>query len=120
MASGLRSCALAVAAAALISSQAIAAAPVQTASSDPLVSLSLLSTTQSRAAVCATVSCAVPATVTTPAMAATTAAAYQGGQGKQVDPLILGLGVLIIIAIIVAILSGGGDGDGNLTPVSPD
>jgi hypothetical protein len=125
----IRSCALAVGAAALLSTQAVYAAPVKTAPAvDPLVSLSVLGTAQSRAAVCGTgTTCALPMTMAasgataSPALTTGTmsAAVMQGEPGKRIDPLLLALGAAIIIAIIVAILSGGGDGDGDLTPVSP-
>ena len=122
-----RSSVLAAAAAALISAQAAHAAPVQTAPmADPLVSLSVLGTAQSRAAVCATgVACAMPATfgaAATPATmtAASAAAAQDYSRDRRINPLWIGLGLLFFIAIVVAITSGGGDGDGNLSPVSPD
>jgi hypothetical protein len=118
---GLRSCVLAASAAALISTQAAYAAPVQTAPvADPLVSLSLLGTTQSRAAVCATgATCALPAT--TLAAATTTTAAAQGSNddGKDATWLWL-LGGGVILAIIIALILSGGNGDGDLTPISPD
>jgi hypothetical protein len=115
---GLRGCVLAASAAALISTQAANAAPVQAAPAvDPLVSLSLLGTTQSRAAVCATgANCALPTTM----VAASTAAALQDDDdGKDALWLWL-LGGGVILAIIIALILSGGDGDGDLTPVSPN
>ena len=120
MTSGLRGCVLAASAAALISTQAYAAPAATTAPAvDPLVSLSMLGTTQSRAAVCATgASCVLP---TTMAAATTTAAAqdYDDDDGKNAAWIwIVGGGVLL--AILIALILSGGDGDGDLTPVSPD
>lgn len=123
-----RSCALAAGAAALLSAQAVTAAPVaaQRASVDPLVSLSVLGTAQSRAAVCSTGSCgtslamASPATAM-PASAAATAAAQGDPYGRRVGVLPIALGLLAVIALIVIIASsGGGNAHGDLTPVSPD
>lgn len=122
----IRSCALAAGAAALLSTQAVYAAPAtqRVAAVDPLVSLSVLGTTQSRAAVCsaqtAGVSCAVPASMT---LAAAAAAAAQPVDNppppKRVNTLLLLLGFLVFVGLIVAITTGGGDASGDLTPVSP-
>lgn len=128
MAWTFRSCVLAASAAALLSTQAAYAAPVPTAPvADPLVSLSVLATAQSRAAVCGTgTACILPSTMgatatTSPALpAAASAAAMQGpGSGKQIDPLVVGIGVAVFIGLIILLLSGGDDGDGNLAPISP-
>ena len=124
----IRSSALAVAAAAMLSSQAVYAAPVATQATavDPLVSLSMLGTTQSRGAVCATAAaaCAASSGVIAASLATSAAAqdapppaAYSDHPKSMTLPLILGL--LAIIGISVAILSGGGNGHGDLTPVSP-
>lgn len=125
----IRSSALAVAAAAMLSSQAVYAAPVatQATSVDPLVSLSVLGTTQSRGAVCATAAaaCAASSGVIAASLATSGAAAQDApppaamaGEPKSMTlPLILGL--LAIIGISVAVLSGGGNGHGDLTPISP-
>jgi len=125
----IRSVALAAGAAALLSTQAVYAAPVRAAPAvDPLVSLSILSSAQSQALVCGPgASCALPTTLgaaaTSPALAmstATTAAVQDtNGQGKRVNTLLLILAFLILLGIGAAILSGGGDGDGNLSPISP-
>jgi hypothetical protein len=86
---------------------------------DPLVSLSLLGTTQSRAAVCATgATCALPATTLAAASTATTAAG-PSEDGKDTLWLWL-LGGGVILAIIIALILSGGDGDGDLTPISPN
>ncbi len=118
MSSVFQKAAFVVAATALLSTQAAYAAPANTAPGlDPLVSLSVLGTAQSRAAVCgAGAQCALPAA----AVAASAAAAqpYDGPRrGPGVWPLLLGLGVVVIL--IAVILSGNGDGDGDLTPISP-
>lgn len=121
MHSVFRKVALAIAAAALMSTQAAYAAPTNTAPAlDPLVSLSVLGTAQSRAAVCgAGAQCALPATAV--AASATTAAAAQPYDGPRrgpgIWPLLIGLGVVIILMAVI--LSDGGDGDGDLTPISP-
>jgi hypothetical protein len=124
----IRSCALAAGAAALLSAQAVYAAPAPTpvSSVDPLVSLSILGTQQSRAAVCATAAgCDVPASMAsasaaTSAATAAAAAAQAEGTPKAFNPLLLGLGLAALIALVVAITSGGSsNGHGDLTPVSP-
>ncbi len=126
MTRGIRSCALAAGAAALLSAQAVYAAPVPVRSSgvDPLVTLSVLGTTQSRAAVCQSAgssACAVPSAAL--AASAASAAAAQGvpppPPGKTVSPWLMILGLAILIGIVIAITSGGGDSSGDLTPVSP-
>ena len=92
---------------------------------NPLVSVSMLGTPQSHAAVCGAGSavasaCAVPGTAaaTTAAMGMTAATQGDPGDPKSITwPLVIGLLVLIIIAALI--LSGGNDGDGDLTPISP-
>lgn len=125
MAWGIRSCALAVGAAALLSAQAAYAAPTRSSGVDPLVSLSVLGSTQSRAAVCGgatfgAASCATPMAAVA-ATAATSAAAAQGnGGGKAIGPWAAVLGLAVIIAIVAAITSGGNNNSsGDLTPISP-
>lgn len=120
----VRSWGLAAGAAALLSAQAVAAAPVAagTPALDPLVSLSVLGSDQSRAAVCGAGSaCALPGLDGATTMAAT-AAAVQGDyprRGKTITwPLIIG-GLVVIILIVIIASSGGGDADGDLTPISP-
>ena len=135
MISGFRSVVLAAGAAALLTSQAAVAAPaiVRTAV-DPLVSLSVLGSAQSRAAVCAG----------STAAAAAAAAAAQGAPapgcvlpvtgaplapvanvgpppmvetpGKSIGALPIVLGLLAVLALAALLLDGDGDGD----PVSPD
>lgn len=123
----IRSYALAAGAAALLSAQAVYAAPTPTTPSgvDPLVSLSVLGTQQSRAAVCSAsalpTACSVPASMAA-ASAATAAAAATAQDAPPPKafgfwPMLLGLAALI--AVIIAITSGGDNGSGDLTPVSP-
>lgn len=102
---GIRGSMLAAGAAALLSTQAVyAAPPAQTSVAvDPLVSLSALSAPQP----------AVP-------MIATAAAVQDtDGTPKPINPLFIGLIGLVLVAVIVALVSGGGHGHGDLTPVSP-
>lgn len=128
----IRSCALAAGAAALLSAQAAYAAPAlnRSTSVDPLVSLSVLGTAQSRAAVCGATAgatfgsghaCALPGPAATATAAAAAAVAaqpndtYVGGPQVGVLPLILGLVVLVGVAALIA--SGDDDGFGDLSPV---
>lgn len=124
MTRGIRSCALAAAAAALLSAQAVYASPAPVPSSgvDPLVTLSVLGTTQSRAAVCQSAgpgACAVPSVAVAASAASAAAAQDVPPPGKTVSPWLMILGIAILIGIVIAITSGGGDGSGDLTPVSP-
>jgi hypothetical protein len=122
----VRTFALAAGAAALVSTQAVHAAPVATAPAvDPLVTLSLFATAQSRAAVCglgATCAAVIPAGTAvagaSPAVSASAAATAQDSRrdprGKQLPMLALILGFMIAVAIAAALLAGDDD------PVSPD
>lgn len=120
-----RSCALAAGTAALLSAQAVYAAPTPTTSTgvDPLVSLSVLGTQQSRSAVCASASataCSVPASMASASAATAAATAAQDAPPPKSFgfwPLLLGLAALI--AVVIAITSGGNNGHGDLSPVSP-
>jgi hypothetical protein len=123
----IRSFALTAGAATLLSAQAVYAAPAPTpvSSVDPLVSLSILGTQQSRAAVCATgEACTVPASMasasaaTAAASAAATAAQGQAAP-KSFSPLLALLGIAAFVALMVAITSGGHNGHGQLNPISP-
>jgi len=128
MISASRRWTLAASAVAMISSQAAWASPVPTArAADPLVSLSLLGTEQSRAALCGTGSqCAIPAglqpiaTATSPALAGTAAAAalqYPPERQVGVDwPGIIAL-FAVPVAIVLAIALEGNNNNGE--PVSP-
>lgn len=125
----IRSCALAAAAAALLTAQTAYAAPATASTqpaADPLVSLSLLGTAQSRAAVCgfqaSGATCGLPMTMA----AATTASTAQDLPPPPPPPERRGFGALpailaflLLLGIAVAILSGGGDAEGNLAPISP-
>lgn len=127
MLSTMRKSVVAAAAAALLSSQAVHAAPVRPAPAvDPLVALSLLGTSQSRAAVCKNAACGLPvttaatATAASPAVAtAGTAAAVQGVPGRRESRGVLGIlalgGLMLIIAVLAATLAGDED-----EPVSPE
>ena len=123
MSRGIRLKALALGAGALMSAQIAYAAPatpaapaaaVQTA--DPLFTLSMLGSQQSRAAV----SAGMPSVMA--GSAATTAAVQPRNPPSPGPPLLLIiLGGVLFAAVIVAIAtSGNGNSDGNLTPVSPD
>lgn len=138
----IRSTALAVGAAALLSAQAAYAAPVapRSAHVDPLVALSALATVQSNAAVCsastaaaagaaaaqaATPGCVLPVTgapapvaeVGPPPPPPPVVGAAAAPKAFGVLPLVIGLAA--IIGLAAALLSGGGNGKGDLTPVSP-
>ena len=125
----IRSSVLAAGAAALLSTQAVYAAPVANASAavDPLVSLSVLSTAQSRGAVCSGATfasqasgtaCGIPVSIAA-ASAAAAAAQDQPPPHTGIGTLPLILGLLVVVGLMAAILSGGGDADGDLTPISP-
>lgn len=124
----IRSGVLAAGAAALLSTQAVYAAPIasQATGVDPLISLSVLGTSQSRGAVCSgatfgAAACGVPVSAATASMAATAAAVQDQPPPppKAFNPLLIILGVVVFAALMAAILSGGGDASGDLTPVSP-
>lgn len=139
MKSAIRSYAMAVGAAAFLSAQAAAAAPIQApAGIDPLVALSVFGTSQSQAAVCATAGsaaaaaaattttaqgqarCVLPVTGAPPAAVAPPPALLAPAAApKAVGTLPMLLGLAAIVAALVAIASGGGKGGGDLTPVSP-
>jgi hypothetical protein len=113
-------------AAALLSSQAVWAAPVNSAPTvDPLVSLSILGSSESHAAICGTGdACALPAgemTGVSPATVGTAAAAAAAAQGP--DRPAYGLdwpGLFVLFAVPVAIvLAIALEGNGNNRPVSP-
>lgn len=136
---------LAAGAAALISAQAAYAAPAQNNSLglDPLVALSILSSSQSGGAVCP--SGTVPAAASAAALAAGQAAPVNcvlpvtgvaatppvgqavppppmmpmAGPAKSMGALPMLLGMALLVGLAAAILSGGQDGEGNLTPISP-
>lgn len=131
---------LAAGAAALISAQAVYAAPTTITAVDPLVSLSALGTAQSRAALCAAgttaaamagaaaaqsapAGCVLPvnpqvapvAQVAPPPYVAPAVAA----PGKRIGwlPILGGLALLAIVAALA--LNEDDDDDGDLTPISP-
>jgi hypothetical protein len=117
---------MAVAAAALLSSQAAYAAPVRTVSAaDPLVAMSVLATPQSREAICGTGSaCTLPAMSAAAASpralgGAASAAAMQYPAGSRPDLDLAGLAVLFFVpvAIVLSIaLEGGGNDNRSVSP----
>jgi len=140
MARRIRRSALIAGAAAFLSAQAAYAAPALPPSSlDPLVSLSVLATGASRAAVCAgstaavagaaagmqspAPGCVLPVTAPPPAVAAeaapppVVAPPPPVGSGIGVLPLLLGLAALAGVAVLIA--SSDDDDNGDLIPVSP-
>lgn len=111
-------------AAALLSAEATSASSLNNGAPavDPLVSVSVLGTPQSRAAICGlngiADSCALSGTAAWTTAAATTAAQPDSSPPKSVTwPLLVGLAAIILVAVLI--LSSNGDGDGNLTPISP-
>jgi len=119
-----RGWALTAGAVALLSAEAASASsmPNGAPAVDPLVSVSVLGTPQSRAAICGLNgtghNCALPRTAAWTTAAATTAAQPDPSPPKSVTwPLLVGLAVIILVAVLI--LSTNGDGDGNLTPISP-
>lgn len=111
---------------ALVSAQAVSASfNTQAAPAvDPLVSLSVLGTPQSRAAICSPSQignrCVFPGAASLTTAAATAAATQTESPTPPKSiawPLIIGL--IAIIAVAALILSSNGDGEGDLTPVSP-
>lgn len=126
--STMRKTVVAAGVAALLSSQAVFASPAKTAPGvDPLVALSLLGTSQSRAAVCASgAACGLPVAAGAPAASspavatAASAAAVQGEprrENRGIPMLLLLGGGMILIAVLVAALAGNQDSD---VPISPD
>jgi hypothetical protein len=138
---GFRGCALAAGAAALLSTQAVYAAPVATGFSaiDPLVSLSILGGAQSSAAVCGAAAgvtagaaaaaeaaqgpagCVLPVTsppVASPVPGQAIMPLAPAGAGIGTLPLLLGLAAILGLAGLLA-ASGNNNGNGDLTPVSP-
>lgn len=129
----IRKMAFAAGAAALLSGQAIASTASVGPAIDPLVSLSVLGSAQSRAALCAGSTaaaaaataaaqgpgaCVLPVTVA-PApvpVQTTTYVAPQAGKSLGVWPILLGLAAIVALA---ALLLGDGDGDGDIEPISP-
>lgn len=139
MTRAIRRFALAAGAAALLSTQAAYAAPTAVRTVDPLVSLSVLGTAQSRAAVCAAgagaaaagaavaavqgapAGCLLPLTDTPPPVVPQAAAPPPPlpAPGKRIGVLPILLGVLAIAALAFLILDDDDDSDGDLIPISP-
>lgn len=136
MTSAIRTFALAAGAAALLSTQAAYAVPISRPAIDPLVSLSVMGTAQSRAAVCAAgasaaaagaaviaaqapgANCLLPLTAPTPVPQAVPPEPVPplGAPGKDWTTIaLIGGGLLAIIVIAVLVLSN----DDDEEPVSP-
>jgi hypothetical protein len=113
---------MAIGTAALLAGQAAHANSLQPASPvDPLVTVSLLGTPQSRAAVCASSpGCGLPATDSSPAVVAAAAAAAAAQDNPRRESrgviwiLLLG-GGMVLIAVLVAALAGDEE-----DPISPE
>lgn len=136
MSSAFRKSIVAAGAAALISSQAIASTAPVGPTLDPLVSLAVLGSAQSHAALCAgsaaaaaaaattaqapAAGCVLPITGAPPPTPVTTSAVVPPppppGKSLGIWPILLGLAA---IAALAALVLGGGDGNGDITPVSP-
>lgn len=133
----IRATILAAGAAALLSSQAVYAAPTAPDRSvDPLVSLSVLASSASRTAVCAgstaaaaaasaaaqpgpAGTCLLPLGAAPPPVPVTEAVAPVGPPPKSIGALPIILGLVGIAALIALILSNHNNGKGDNTPVSP-
>jgi hypothetical protein len=135
----IRTTILAAGAAALLSSQAVYAAPAAPIRSvDPLVSLSALAGSASRTAVCAgstaaaaaasaavqpgpTGTCVLPLTAPPPPVPVTEAVApvVPGPAPKSIGWLPILLGAAGLAGIIALILASDDNGHGDNTPVSP-
>jgi hypothetical protein len=107
-------------AAALLSSQAVSAAPASTTTSiDPLMAVSLFSSAQSRDALCAGGNaCAVPAATPAVAGAAASTAALQGPPPDERPGLDLP-GLVVLFFVPVAITLAIALQDTSNQPVSP-
>lgn len=125
MFSTMRKYVLAVGAAAFLSGQPVFAASAQPATAvDPLLALSLLGSTQSRAAVCETsATCGLPmatgvsAAAAMPAVSASAAVAAQSVSEQRQSGLLMVLaigGAMVLIAVLAATLAGDGG-----EPISP-
>jgi len=134
----IRTSILAAGAAALLSSQAVYAAPTAPIRSvDPLVSLSALASVASRTAVCAgsvaaaaasaaaqpgpAGTCVLPLTAPPPPAPVTEAVAPPppGPAPKSIGALPIILGLAALAGLIALILLSDDDGNGDNTPISP-
>lgn len=135
----IRTGVLAAGAAALLSAQAVYAAPATSLYTlDPLVSLSAFGTAQSRAAVCAAGTsaaaagaaamqapppgCVLPLTATPPPVAQPVApppAPVLAEPGKRIGMLPIIGGGILLAALAAFLLLDDDDDDGDLVPISP-
>ena len=133
----IRTSILAAGAAALLSSQAVYAAPMAPIRSvDPLVSLSALASVASRTAVCAgsvaaaaasaaaqpgpTGTCLLPLTAPPPVPVTEAVAPPPPGPApKSIGALPIILGLAALAGLIALILLSDDDGNGDNTPISP-
>lgn len=117
---------LAAGAAALLSTQAVYAAPPASRATgvDPLLSLSVISAPQPSASLIASTAVAQAATKTCPdGSVVNSGDPCPGGvyvpPPKSISPLIIVLGLVVFAGLIAALISGGHDGHGDFTPISP-
>ena len=124
----LRTFTLAAGVTALLSTQAVNAAPTTAVQPvDPLVLLSLVGTTQSQAAFCGTTTACAPSTIVPAslpsaslALAGTaSSAATQDSARNPWDGDWPGLVVLFLLPVILFIVIATEDGNGNGHPISP-
>ena len=123
----LRTFTLAAGVTALLSAQAVNAAPASSVQPvDPLVLLSLVGTTQSQAAFCGTTACTpsatMPASLPSASLGlagAASSAATQDAAGNPWDGDWPGLVVLFLLPVILFIVIATEDGNGNGHPISP-
>lgn len=112
---------------AIVSAQVAAASslPNRTPAVDPLLSVSVLGTPQSRAAVCSpnetgnrcVLSGSAPLTLSAATIAAAQTESSTPPPKSITWPLIIGLIAIVVAAVLV--FSNNGDGEGDLTPISP-
>ena len=128
MFSASRKWVMAVSAAALLSSQAVWAAPVTNAPAvDPLVSLSILGSQQSRTAVCGNGACTAPAgmaaatAATSPAIAGSAAAVQGDGRPYGLDwpGLVVLFAFPVALILAMALEDNGNDTPPFIPPISP-
>ena len=113
--------------AALLSTQAVNAAPTTTVQQvDPLVLLSLVGTTQSQAAFCGTATACTPSAMSASLPSASLAAAgtassaaTQDAEGRRPYADWPGFIALFLLPVALIIIMATEDGNGNGGPISP-